>query len=45
MLFGEALTSLRTDRIQVGEIPRYEMSPLDGSLKDGVFFYKDMRGN
>ncbi|KAE8447771.1 hypothetical protein EG329_010165 [Mollisiaceae sp. DMI_Dod_QoI] len=33
----------RLGYIKVGEIPRYEISPLDGSLKDGVFFYKDMR--
>lgn len=33
----------RLGYVKVGEIPRYEMSPLDGSLKDGAFFYKDMR--
>ena len=28
---------------QVGEIPGLMISPLDGSLKGGVLFYKDLR--
>jgi len=28
----------------MGVIPRYEISPKDGSLVDGVFFYKDLSG-
>ncbi|KUJ16770.1 uncharacterized protein LY89DRAFT_782045 [Mollisia scopiformis] len=29
--------------IKVGEIPGCDISPLDGSLKTAVYFYKDMR--
>ncbi|PMD50485.1 acyl-CoA N-acyltransferase [Hyaloscypha bicolor E] len=33
----------RLGYIRVGEVPRYMISPLDGSLKDAVWFYKDIR--
>ncbi|KAF4624524.1 hypothetical protein G7Y89_g13648 [Cudoniella acicularis] len=29
--------------IEIGIVPAYEISPLDGSLKDGRLFYKDLR--
>ncbi|KAE9363651.1 acyl-CoA N-acyltransferase [Stipitochalara longipes BDJ] len=33
----------RLGYVRVGEVPRYMISPLDGSLKDGVWFYKELR--
>jgi hypothetical protein len=27
---------------QVGTVPNYGISPIDGSLKDGAFFYKQL---
>lgn len=29
--------------VKIGEVPAFMTSPFDSSLKDGVFFYKDMR--
>jgi hypothetical protein len=29
--------------MQYGRIPRVEISPEDGRLRDGVYMYKDMR--
>ncbi|KAN0104640.1 acyl-CoA N-acyltransferase [Hyaloscypha variabilis] len=33
----------RLGYVRVGEVPRYMVSPLDGSLKDSVWFYKELR--
>ncbi|PVH82617.1 acetyltransferase [Cadophora sp. DSE1049] len=33
----------RLGYIKIGEIPGHEISPVDGSLKDEVLFYKDLR--
>ncbi|KAG4414076.1 hypothetical protein IFR04_012777 [Cadophora malorum] len=33
----------RLGYVKIGEIPGHEISPVDGSLKDEVLFYKDLR--
>ena len=29
--------------VQIGRIPKYGYSPVDGSLQDELWFYKDLR--
>lgn len=35
----------RLGYIRIGVIPRFGISPKDGSLVDELFFYKDLRDN
>ncbi|TVY14514.1 Acetyltransferase [Lachnellula arida] len=35
----------RLGYIEIGVVPKDQVSPVDGSLKDGKFFYKDLRAH